>query len=645
VTASLRQGAALWWRLGPLAGTRAALLAGYRVLRTPARRARLRIVPLRAHPRAVRSALGGAGVVPALRGPALAALPTVADLERRLETLAADQRRSLLGRADAVCAHRVDLLGSGPVDLGPEIDWHADFKTGTRWPAEHISRIPTVYGDGSDIKVPWELSRFQHLPLLAAAHRLTGDRRYLDEIGAQLQSWIGANPVEFGPNWACTMDVAIRAANWVAALVICAEAAAREPWLHRAVASLLLHGRFIRGHLEYAEIRGNHYLANVAGLLVVAGVFAGGREGRRWAHWGAGELIGEMAHQVRPDGTDHEASIPYHRLVTEMFVCGTQAVDALAPGRLPDAYRDALDRMLHFASAYTLPRGDAPMVGDNDSGRFLPLDEYGTGYRSHVHLFRQAGRERPPVGGHAAFPDGGIWVMRGGELWALVRCGDVGLYGRGCHAHNDALSFELGYGDEPLVVDPGVFVYTPDAAERNRFRSTAWHSTLRIDEQEQNPLRSDVLFVMDDRARAEALAWEPGADGRAAFAGRHRGFTALHARRFEFDGPAGTLTIEDSVHGDAAHVLHWTFPLPPRARAEAITGGARAQIGAVELTIAGDGLEFAVEDGWYAPVYGVRERAPFVRARRRGRPGEDRQRITLRAAAPARGASTPAGPS
>jgi hypothetical protein len=594
------------------------------------------VAPPRVGPGGLRRALGGADAVSSLRGPALAALPTVAALEERLADLPEADRAALIARADAICFHRFDLLGSGVVELGAEIDWHADFKTGQRWPCVHVSRVPIVFGDGSDIKVPWELSRFQHLPVLAAAHRLTGDPRYVEEIGAQLGSWIARNPVELGPNWACTMDVAIRAANWVAALVMCCEAASREPWLEQALASLLLHGRFIRSHLEYGEIRGNHYLSDVVGLLPVAAVFIGGAEGRRWARWASGELLREMEHQVRPDGCGHEASIPYHRLVCELFVCGTQAADALTPGALTPAYRERLDRMLRFTTAYTPPAGNAPLVGDNDSGRFLPLDEYGTDYRSHLHLFAQSGRERFDSDGHAAFPDGGYWVLRGGELWALVRCGDVGLRGRGCHAHNDALSFELALGDQPLVVDPGTFVYTPSADERNRFRSTSAHSTLRIGGEEQNALRSDSLFVMEDRACPQMITWEPGSDGRAVFAGRHYGFqvldpAAIHERRLEFDGPAAVLVLRDTVRSEGEHELEWTFPLPPGAVARATGGGASAEIGTARLAISGAGLAFAVEDGWFAPAYGVRERAPFIRARRRGRRGEDRQLIELRA--------------
>jgi hypothetical protein len=252
-------------------------------------------------------------------------MPTVAEFERRLDNLSAEECAELLTRAERILGHNFDLLGSGPTSLGPRIDWSCDFKTGRRWPREHISRVPITYPDNSDIKVAWELSRFQHLPLLAAAYHLTGEQRWLDEIRAQLEDWIDTNPVEYGVNWACTMDVAIRAANWVAALAIVADATADDPWLTTVLESLLLHGRFIRTHLEWAPVRGNHYLSDIVGLLCLSAVFSEGPEGREWANWAAAELVRELRYQVRPDGCDHEASIPYHRLVTELFVCGFQA--------------------------------------------------------------------------------------------------------------------------------------------------------------------------------------------------------------------------------------------------------------------------------------------------------------------------------
>lgn len=625
---SLREGYARWRELGVRRGTAAALRIAAPHVRAPLRRARLKLRPLSVSSGELNEALGTREVSSILRGVVPAAMPTVASFERRLAELPDDERTAILEVAQRVAGHTFDLLGSGPTDLGPQIDWRLDFKSGRRWPLDHISLIKIAYPDDSDIKVPWELSRFQHLPVLAAAYRLTGERRWLDEIGVQLTDWIAANPVEFGPNWACTMDVAIRGANWLAALALIADAAPNESWLERVLASLLLHGRFIRSHLEWAPIRSNHYLSDVVGLLCIASLFSSGAEGRAWAEWAASQVASELEHQVRADGCDHEASIPYHRLVTELFLCAVQAADVLSPGAVSSAQHERLEKMLGFVADYTRPDGLAPQVGDADDGRFLPLEDYGRAdMRSHLHLFRQAGRNYAPSTAHAAYRDGGYWIMRSGPLYVLVRCGDVGV---GSHAHNDALSFELAFDGQPMIVDPGSYLYTADPVERNRFRSTAFHSTLQLDGAEQNPI-TKALFAMEDGRQAEALSWD-AADGRATFIGRHHGYEALqppatHARRFELVG--GRLTITDSIKSAAMHQAQWTFTLAPcDVKVDGGSVVAEFRSGAV-LELRSDDLELFVDDGWLSPSYGRRVRAPFVRARRTTRAGEDVTTVVL----------------
>ncbi len=590
----------------------------------PVHRARIRIAPPRVSWRALERALGGVDAFVAVRGPVRDAFPTVVAWEGELDA----QRDEVLARAEAIADHRFDLLGSGPTDLGARIPWTCDFKTGAVWALDHVSRVPIVRGDGSDIKVPWELSRAQHLPLLAAAHRLTGEARFVDELGAQLRDWIAANPIERGPNWACTMDVAIRAANWLAALALLDE---RPQWLDEVAASLLLHGRFIRSHLEWGEVRGNHYLSDVVGLLPVAALFSESPEGRAWASWATGELEREMRHQVRPDGCDHEMSVSYHRLVCELFVCGAQHAEALCPRSLSPAFYERLDRMLQFVADYVRPDGLAPQAGDADDGRYLPLGDYAGGdQRDHRHLFHQARRGRPEPRGHAAYADAGWYVMRHGALWAIIRCGDVGLEGVGAHAHNDQLSFELCLGDQPLLVDPGAYVYTPDPQARNAFRATAAHATLQVDGGEQNPLRSDYLFSLEDRAEARLLAWEP--DGaRATFTGEHGGFApVVHRRHVRFDGAAGTVEVDDEVIGGGER-LQWSFPLAVGAYVEVEGGAVTARWPGATLELeAPDGVAWSVEEGWTSPRYGVREPAPVLRARSGPRTGT---RFVLRAAA------------
>ena len=173
-------------------------------------------------------------VVRALRSPDHSRGPLDADLASRAEFVATrhpDHADGVLAGVRDLLRRRFDLLGSGPsrpLDANGSIDWHRDFKSGTRWdPNTFYLDVTIVRGDGSDIKVPWELSRFQHLSVLGqayrlASHRLPGDEAdalasaAAAEAAAQIDEWIESNPRGLGVNWACTMDIAIRAFNWIA---------------------------------------------------------------------------------------------------------------------------------------------------------------------------------------------------------------------------------------------------------------------------------------------------------------------------------------------------------------------------------------------------------------------------------------------
>ncbi|MGH2921083.1 MAG: heparinase II/III domain-containing protein, partial [Gaiellaceae bacterium] len=138
---------------------------------------------------------------------------------------------------------------------------------------------------------------------------------------------------------------------------------------------------------------------------------------------------------------------------------------------------------------------------------------------------------------------------------------------------------------------------------RNLFRSTGYHATLRVGGLEQNELRTDDLFAMEDRAQAQALGWD-----QRSFEGRQ----GRHMRRIELG--EGELRITDTVESAGGEELQWTFPLAPGS----------------ELDVQADGLDFRLEDGWHSPSYGIRVPTKFLRARRPARAGTDVQELRLR---------------
>jgi hypothetical protein len=291
------------------------------------------------------------------------------------------------------------------------IDWQLDFKSGFRWsacewsPDTRIGHLP-----GVDAKVPWELARMQHLAVLAWAYALAvnggaeaaSPKVYRDAFRNQVLDFIATNPPRFGINWRCTMDVAIRAANWVIAYGIFRAFGAEFDALFSSVfaASLIDHGRHVVNHLEVnPEGRGNHYLGDIAGLIFIATALPRSRETDAWLAFAVQELRRETEYQFGDDGGNFEGSTSYHRLAMELVVFASALILGLPkekrlaireasagdlstrPARQLGADRSQPDEthfariaaMAAFSCAITKPSGHVAQIGDNDSGRFFKL--------------------------------------------------------------------------------------------------------------------------------------------------------------------------------------------------------------------------------------------------------------------------------
>lgn len=293
------------------------------------------------------------------------------------------------------------------------IDWHIDVKSGFRWSERDWYRnIRFGTAAGADIKVPWELSRMQHLPELALEFSSSRDERLLREFTDQVLDWIGANPPRFGVNWVSTMEVGIRVANWLIAfdLFRAAGATFAPEFVSVFGASIRDHACHIARNLEWSEThRANHYLANVAGLFVASAYLPSEPRSDAWLAFSIQELIAETERQFLADGGHFEASTNYHRLCGEMIAVSAVIVRALPEQRiralfavnasmmphgprlqpqtaaqleaaftqtgtlLPPGFYERLSKAAELTRDATRPNGSVPQIGDNDSGRFLRL--------------------------------------------------------------------------------------------------------------------------------------------------------------------------------------------------------------------------------------------------------------------------------
>ncbi|QOY52687.1 heparinase II/III family protein [Candidatus Sulfurimonas baltica] len=346
------------------------------------------------------------------------------------------------------CEHKFDLLGSGWVEnsyasvaLGVEgytydmnmpapksisaeyepIDWQKDYKSGYRW------NETTWYKDqkighklGSDIKVPWELARFQHLPQLAIFSIVDESlkEQNIKEFKYQILDFIVNNPPRMGVNWACTMDVGIRVANMLVAYDMFMQldcfGVLDDEFKQTFANSIYGHGLHIVDNLEYSEFgRSNHYLSDISGLLFVSAYMESNDEINQWLAFSIQEVINEMDYEFYEDGGNFESSTSYHRLSGELMVYCTALIlglkeekvkalqnysikgwkvkpkllpldkqefkinNSISKIELQQWYIDRLYKIGRFTVDITKQNGDIPQFGDNDSGRFFRFSPNG----------------------------------------------------------------------------------------------------------------------------------------------------------------------------------------------------------------------------------------------------------------------------
>jgi len=526
------------------------------------------------------------------------------DISEDYRNIFGDTEQDKLKEADLIREHIFDLLGSGPKRLSPvgegyqAIDWHSDFKCGFSWPRAKFFRY-IKYGDreGVDIKLPWELSRFQHVIILGQAYCLTKNKKYAEEFSGQIKDWINNNPVGYGINWVCTMDIAIRAANWLIAMeYFIQDNIFSQEFLKEFYTSIYTHAGFISRHMENTgRSKTNHYIADLTGLFFIAVYCPFFKESISWMKVAYDELCLEIENQVYPDGCDGEASTSYHGLVLEMFFYA-ELLGERAGVKFPDSYKTKVKKMFEFSLSCARPNSTGPQIGDNDSGAFLKFKKrhaLGIGHLLSIAavyykdslfklpgfdfheeafwIFGQSGKmtyndliDNNEVSYVKTYNDAGWYIMRSGQDHCFISCGYNGMNRRGAHAHNDKLSFELTLDGEDVIVDPGTYTYTSFPAIRNQFRSTAYHNTAFINGCEQNEildLRKHIFILSEHVNITKAIFTEN--DDVLTFLGEIHYANLIHGRSICFNKKNSEWRIIDTIKAGHPVEVQLRFHLSP----------------------------------------------------------------------------------
>jgi Heparinase II/III-like protein/Heparinase II/III N-terminus len=565
----------------------------------------------------------------------------------------------ILQEADEICAHRFRLLGYEGLDYGREIDWHLDAVHGKLAPLKPWFKIRFLdFEEVGDHKVTWELNRHQHLVTLAKAWHFAEEGRrekYVREIVEQWISWQRANPYPMGINWGSSLEVAFRSLSWiwVDRLLANCESVSSE-FREGLVDGLGLNARYIERYLSTYFSPNTHLLGEAVALFFIGTLYPQIPGAERWQKKGLQIAIEEAGRQVRPDGVYFEQALYYHVYALDFFL-HLRRLGAVNGLEIPVEFDRVIEKMgevLEILSQVGPPIG----FGDDDGGRLFnprrnrsehmadPLalcaltfgrdDFKRSAYLSEeaVWLFgnKALTLEEGPVFAARklqtrAFPEGGIYVMADPETHSQLTV-DAGPQGTGHsgHGHADALSVSLSVGGRPWLMDSGSYCYISDDDQRNAFRGTSAHNTMRVDGQDQ--AISDGPFSWKSIPRVRAERWIQGTDF-SLFVGSHDGYERLAApvvhRRIVLHLQGGFWLIRDLALGRGSHQVETFWHFAPEVAASRVEGGVVSEVNSSAKNGVGQRLalltagspEWKAETatGFVSRAYGRKETAPVVR--------------------------------
>jgi hypothetical protein len=476
--------------------------------------------------------------------------------------------------AQKILTHEFPIFGT-EIKTGPSIDWRRDYKNAKPNGTRYFRLVPYLDLDRTgDHKWIWELNRHQHLVVLAQAFLLSGNSEYLREIENQIRQWLQQNPFQRGMNWTSALEVAFRAMSWAWVTHLAGPHLTRDI-REKIEWGLYLHSLYLGNNLSVYFSPNTHLLGEAVALHALGILFPHLPNARHAREIGGQLVRTQMNKQVREDGSHFEQSTYYHVYALDMFLFH-------AVLEAPDeCYLSKLERMAEFLNRLLGADRRLPFLGDDDGGRwFHPYGERDTFGRATLAccniLF---GEERWPcevADYHSQacwwlplkddlpsvalsrdaltskfFPDSGLIFLEAANSKIVLDAGPMGSGSAG-HSHADALSLTANIGGVDWLIDPGTFTYVGDAQDRNAFRGTAAHNTIRIDGLDQADPAGPFRWVNTptvELLRRDSSAAEDVVEAKCSY----RGFE--HWRSMRFLKPFALLVVDHVQGPKGEHLL------------------------------------------------------------------------------------------
>ena len=435
------------------------------------------------------------------------------------------------------------------------------------------------FGEG-DIKIIWEISRFDWVTDLARAYKVSGDEKYLLRLNVWLADWSKHNPLNIGPNWKCGQEASFRIMKLLTASHCLGQYDAPPSPLKEMVKQHVLR---IYANINYAISQdNNHGTSEAIGLYIGAAwlIQHGEKDAKfeKFKRKGRAILEERILKLIQKDGTFAQKSMTYHRVVLDTMSFVLHNMMLLKESDFSANIVEQLTKLGEWQHKMTFGiEGDAPNFGSNDGAMIENL--HGKPYRDfrpstqlfYGALHRQRLYDDISVSEPLYWRYGNValnWLIKNIDTRSAEILDNQILILRNRRANvfmklpddtfrpgNDAFHVDLWVDGNPVLVDAGSYSYNAGQLT-DYFKSVASHNTVQFGSHEQMPKIS--RFLNGEWIKLNTLP-EPKANGdEIYFQGAYKDYQGnVHERRICLKD--GSLLIEDNVKTNENACINFHF--------------------------------------------------------------------------------------
>lgn len=407
----------------------------------------------------------------------------------------------------------IDFFSGQARSLGSDYDWVTNPETRFKYDNKlHWTDIQDYSQDAGDIKFVWEKSRFAYLSQIIR-HDHFSSEDHSEWVFNEINSWLDANPINCGPNYKCSQEIALRVLNWTYAINFYKNSAhLNDDLFNKIMHAIYWQIKHVYSNINFSRItvRNNHALTETLFLYLSSLYYPFFPEAKIWGIKGKEWFEQEVDYQIYNDGTFLQFSMNYHRVVIQLFTWAFRSAEHFNDQFSQKTYDKAYKSVKFLFSCQDKNTGWLPNYGNNDGALFFKLSSCDfRDYRPQLnalHLLLTGERLYEPglwdedlywmnaeklanlnypkiehVNGWTEFEDGGYFVLREENTLTFIRCGKH----KDRPAQSDNLHIDIWHNGDNVLFDGGSYKYNTDSETLRYFMGTESHNAVMLDDEDQ----------------------------------------------------------------------------------------------------------------------------------------------------------------